>query len=39
MLGGTSVSLLPVALALFAAEDPAWKTKQIPDWTADDAHL
>lgn len=38
MLGRISAILLPVALALFAAENPAWKTKQIPDWTPDDAH-
>jgi hypothetical protein len=26
-----------IALAAVAADDPAWKTKQIPDWTENDA--
>jgi hypothetical protein len=26
-----------IALAAVAADDPAWKTKQIPEWTEDDA--
>jgi hypothetical protein len=26
-----------IALGAVAADDPAWKTKQIPDWTEDDA--
>jgi hypothetical protein len=32
-------SILPlfIALAALAADDPAWKTKQIPDWSEDDA--
>jgi hypothetical protein len=38
MIPRVSTILLPVALALFAAEDPAWKTKPIPEWTPDDAH-
>ena len=28
---------LPIAFGLLAAEEPAWKTKSIPDWSADDA--
>jgi hypothetical protein len=26
-----------IALVVMAADDPAWKSKQIPDWTEDDA--
>jgi len=37
MIHRRSALLLPVAIAAFAADDPAWKTKQIPEWSADDA--
>ena len=33
---GCAIVLL-VAFSLVAGEDPAWKTKPIPEWTADDA--
>jgi hypothetical protein len=29
--------VLSAALILMAADDPAWKTKPVPEWTADDA--
>jgi len=31
------VLALPIVFGLMAAEEPAWKTKSIPDWSADDA--
>jgi hypothetical protein len=31
------VLLVPISLLLFAQEQPAWKNKQIPEWTQDDA--
>lgn len=37
MIHRSSALLLPLAIGLFAAEDPAWKTKQIPEWSTDDA--
>lgn len=37
MLRTFSAFLLPCAMVLFAADEQAWKGKQIADWTADDA--
>ena len=31
------VLVVPIAFGLLAAEDAAWKTKSIPDWSAEDA--
>src|ERR1700761_9116461 len=33
----TSLLALLIALAALAADDPAWKAKQVPDWSEDDA--
>jgi hypothetical protein len=32
-----TLAVLPFAMILAAAEEPAWKIKQIPEWTPDDA--
>ena len=32
-----TMAVLPLAVMLAAAEEPAWKTKQVPEWTPDDA--
>ena len=32
-----TVLFLSVAIALFAADEPAWKSKAIPEWSPDDA--
>src|ERR1700730_17789570 len=37
MLRASPVVLLPISLLLFAQEEPAWKNKQIAEWTQDDA--
>lgn len=37
MIPRLPVLLLPVCLALFAAEEQGWKSKQVSDWTTDDA--
>jgi hypothetical protein len=37
MLRTFSAFLLPFAMVLFAADEQAWKGKQIADWTSDDA--
>jgi hypothetical protein len=32
-----TLAVLPFSMILAAAEEPAWKSKQIPEWTPDDA--
>jgi hypothetical protein len=37
MLPKWTVAVLPFALMIYAAEEPAWKSEQIQQWTQDDA--
>jgi hypothetical protein len=37
MLSRLPILLVPVSLALFAADEQGWKTKQVADWTPQDA--
>lgn len=37
MLRWSLALVVAAAIGLLAAEDPAWKTKQIPEWTTEDA--
>src|SRR6516164_2901050 len=32
-----TLAVLPFSMILAAAEEPAWKAKQVPEWTQDDA--